>query len=350
MKSIILTVSLLLWVTMTQAQKSFYEGIESNGKAATYEGFSGVSVNDDGTCSFVRVVPAVNLSVTKLRTGQPVGFTAKPVSESYGGFSETEISDYGRVDSYPNVMSIKHDYTDDGYVMIDDLLFVVDNISDNGVPKLKNVTKIYVVVKDRQQANKSADEGGEKKKKKKLMSRFSSMRDKLAAMAVNPNQTPTYKYIVKVNIEKKFNDYVAAMKAKQARPLTSKNRADIAAIKQARANKDKEIKDYNDKIKASPEYQRQQERKRQNERNYQASQAANVVTLRNNSGRTIYIGTSSSNNRGTEIRAGGTAKWNCSQDGYLQTETISGGSYAYRSTGTRVYSQNSGCGNTVSVN
>tara|TARA_R110002033_G_scaffold1389_1_gene12253 strand:- start:683 stop:850 length:168 start_codon:yes stop_codon:yes gene_type:complete len=51
---------------------------------------------------------------------QPVGFKATPISTDYGSFGETEISDYGRVDSYPNVMSIKHDYTDDGYVVIDD--------------------------------------------------------------------------------------------------------------------------------------------------------------------------------------------------------------------------------------
>lgn len=167
MKTRLVTLIILLFaVTIVQAQKNFYEAIKANGETAVYEGFSGFEANGDGTYNFLSSSPAVNITVTKLTTGQPVGFVATPISEDYGGFSETELSDYGRVDSYPNVISIKHDYTDDGYMMIDDLLFKVDNISDNGVPKFNNVMAIYVMIKERGEA-KEKEVTVKKKTKKK---------------------------------------------------------------------------------------------------------------------------------------------------------------------------------------
>ncbi|CAM3910879.1 MULTISPECIES: hypothetical protein [Flavobacterium] len=338
MKKIIVTIALIFATTLTQAQKNFYEALEANGETVTYEGFSGISIKDDGTVDIVRGEPAVKITVTKLVTGQPVGFEAKPVSADYGGFSETEISDYGRVDSYPNVMTIKHDYTDDGYMAIDDMLFKIDDISDKGVPKLEDVRAIYVVVKDRSESkeNKGKKKGG-------FLNR---MKSKLESSGYSA----THKYIKTVNIKKIFNDYVTAMKAKQANPLTSKDKADIAIIKRSREAGDEEIKRYNDSIKATPEYIDLQRRIKQNEANYQASKTKNKVTLRNNSGRTIYVGKSGSRNPGTKISSGGTATWNCDTDGYLQTVTKSGGSNVYSSTKTKVYSANSGCGSTITIN
>jgi hypothetical protein len=335
--------TLLFFVlTITHAQKSFYEAIEANGETATYEGFAGKSANGDGTYNFVRGKPAVTITVTKLSSGQPVGFVAKPVSADYGGFKETEISDYGRVDSYPNVMSIKHNRTNDGYIMIDDMLFVVNNIPDNGVPKLVNVTAVYVMVKDRTEGK-----GDTGKKKKKKGGFFKRMKSKLESTG----QSETFKYIKTLNIEKIFNDYVTAMKAKQSSPLTSKDRADIAKILRAREAGDEEIKRYNDSIKATPEYKDLQRRKKLNEENYQAAKAQNYVTLRNNSSTTIYVAKSNSSNRGTEIRSGSTATWNCDQDAYLQKSTKSGGSIAYSSTNIKVYSgSKSGCGKTININ
>ena len=333
---------LLFVVSITQAQKNLYEALEANGENATYEGFTGKTANGDGTYSFTSGKPAVKVSVTKLPTGQPVGFSGSPVTESYGAIGMSEISDYERVDSYPNVMTIKHTHKRgmNGYMVIDDLIFDISYIPNEGLPKVENISAIYVLVKDRTEAK---EDSGKKKKKKGGF--LAKMKAKLEATG----QSETYKYIQTVNIDKKFNDYVAAMKAKQATPKTTKDKTDIAKIKRTREAGDEEIKRYNDSIKATPEYKDLQRRIKQNEANYQASELKNTVTLRNTSNHEIYVGRAGSSNPGTRISAGGTARWNCDTDAYLQKITKSGGSNAYDSTDVQVYRKNSGCGNTVNV-
>jgi hypothetical protein len=337
MKKIILAATMLFAVTITQAQKNFYQAIEGNGETAIYEGFAGVSPSDkgNGTYSFVRTSPAVKLSLTKLPTGQPVGFVAEPVSKDYGGFSESEISDYGRVDSYPNVMSIKHTYTDDGYMMIDDLLFVVNNISDNDAPKMENVTSIYVMVKDRADTSKKEETG---KKKKKIGGLLNKMKSKLEG----PGRTPAYKYISSLNIDEIFNDYVSAMKTKQASPLTSKDKADIAQIKRTREAGDEEIRMYNDSIKATPEYKKMKEHQARMEEmgNEKSTQ---LVTIINKTGNDIYIYREGYRN-GTRIYNNSSTKVDCSFNYTYKSDSNSSGS------GSRCYNANSGCGASATVN
>lgn len=336
MKKTILAVMVLFTVTIVQAQNNFYETIEANGETAIYEGFTGGSYNGDGTFDFARRKPSVKLTVDKLPTGQYVGFKATPVSERYGGFSETEISDYGKVDNYPNVMTIKHDYTDDGYMMVDDLLFVVDNISDNGVPKIENVTAIYVMVKDRTSTNEQT--GKKKKKKGGFMSR---MKAKVASASGGGTRTPTYKYIKTVNIVKKFNDYVTAMKAKQAKPLTTKDKADIAKIKRAREAGDEEIKHYNDSIKATPEYQKMKAHQKRMEQ-MDNNTAKKSVTIHNRTRKDIYIYKEGSRN-GTRINVNSSIKVNCSFNYTYKYDSNSGG------TGSACYNANTGCGKSVTI-
>jgi hypothetical protein len=337
MKKIILAATMLFAVTITQAQKNFYQAIEGNGETAIYEGFAGVSPSDksNGTYSFVRTAPAVKLSLKKLPTGQPVGFVAEPVSKDYGGFSESEISDYGRVDSYPNVMSIKHTYTDDGYMMIDDLLFVVNNISDNDAPKMENVTSIYVMVKDRADTSKKEETG---KKKKKIGGLLNKMKSKLEG----PGRTPAYKYISSLNIDEIFNDYVSAMKTKQASPLTSKDKADIAQIKRTREAGDEEIRMYNDSIKATPEYKKMKEHQARMEEmgNEKSTQ---LVTIINKTGNDIYIYREGYRN-GTRIYNNSSTKVDCSFNYTYKSDSNSSGS------GSRCYNANSGCGASATVN
>ncbi|WP_034058862.1 hypothetical protein [Lacinutrix jangbogonensis] len=334
MKTIITVAALFFVVSISQAQKNFYEAIEANGETTTYEGFAGKSANGDGTYNFERGVPAVKLTVKRLATGQPVGFKAVPVLENYGGFSETELSDYGRVDSYPNVMSIKHDYTDDGYMMIDDLLFVVDNIPDNGVPKLGNVTSIFVMVKDR--AETKAETGKKKKKKGGLLGRM-----KAKLKNAGRKTSPAFKYIKTVNIEKKFNDYVTAMKTKQAIPLTSKDKADIAKIKRAREAGDEEIKRYNDSIRATPAHKKlvaHQARMKQMDNN----NAKKTVTIINKTGKDIYVYKEGSRN-GTRINSNSYTKVDCSFNYTYKFDSNSGGA------GSSCYTANSGCDRSVTI-
>jgi hypothetical protein len=345
MKTRLVTLLLLLFaVTIVQAQKNFYEAIKANGETAVYEGFSVFEANGDGTYNFLSSSPAVNITVTKLTTGQPVGFVATPVSEDYGGFSETEISDYGRVDSYPNVISIKHDYTDDGYMMIDDLLFKVDNISDNGVPKFNNVMAIYVMVKERGEAKEK--EVTVKKKTKKKGGFMARMKAKIES-ASSGARTPAYRYIKTVKIEQMFNEYITAMKSKQATALTAKDKADIARIKRTREAGDEEIKRYNDSIRATPEYAKlkaHQARMAQMDKN----DVKNEVTVYNKTGKDIYFVKESARNP-TKISSGSSVKLDCSKD-YYYTYDANDGIYGGRSNHSKLYSSNSGCGNSVTVN
>lgn len=336
-KIILLSICALLSITL-QAQKSFFEALEANGENAIYEGFTDISPNGGGTCNFARSLPKIKVNILRIGNGIHVGFVGKPVAKDWGEIGETELSDYGRMDSYPLAMSMKHTYTKEGYVIVDDIIFVLDKISDNELPSVNHITKIYALVKNGKTTAK---------KKKKKGGFLARMKKKLNSTGLSP----THKYLKSVNLVEKFTNYVKAMQAKQAAyTLTAKDKSDMAKIKAARNAGDAEIKRYNDSIKATPEYKDLQRRIKQNEENYQGAKARNKVTLRNNTGRTIYIGKSGSRNRGTRIDSGSTATWSCDTNAYLQIETKSGGSSNYSTTNKKVYSANSGCGSTIAIN
>ncbi|WP_299436395.1 hypothetical protein [uncultured Aquimarina sp.] len=335
-KIILLTICALCTITL-QAQKSFFEALEANGENAIYEGFTDISPNGGGTCNFARSLPKVKVSILRIGGGIPVGFVGKPVSKDWGEIGETELSDYGRMDSYPHTMNMKHTYTKEGYVIVDDIIFILDKIPDGGVPSVNDITKVYALVKNGETTTKKKKKGGF----------LGKMKQKLNSAGLSP----THKYLKSINLVEKFTNYVKAMQAKQtAYTLTAKDKSDIAKIKAARNAGDEEIKRYNDSIKATPEYKDLQRRIKQNEENYQGAKARNKVTLRNNTGNTIYIGKSGSSNRGTRIDSGSTATWSCDTNAYLQIETKSGGSYNYSTTTNKVYSANSGCGSTIAIN
>lgn len=338
MKKIILLSICALFTLTLQAQKSLFEAIEANGENAIYEGFTDISPNGGGTCNFARSLPKVKVNILRIGTGIPVGFSGKPVSKDWGEIGETALSDYGRMDSYPHTMNMKHTYTKKGYVIVDDIIFILDKIPDTGLPSINHITKVYALVKDGKTTTK---------KKKKKGGFLGKMKQKLNSAGLSP----THKYLKSVNLVEKFTNYVKAMKAKQdAYTITEKDKADIAKIKAVRNAGDDEIKRYNDSIKATPEYKDLQRRIKQNEQNYQSAKTRNKVTLRNNTVNTIYIGKSGSRNRGTRIDSGSTATWSCDTNAYIQIEKKSGGSYNYNTTNNKVYSANSGCGSTIAIN
>lgn len=102
-----------------------------------------------------------------------------------------------------------------------------------------------------------------------------------------------------------------------------------------------EAKRYNDSVKGTAKWQEQNRRIKQNEANYKSAQKTSMVTLRNTSGSTIYVARGGSKNRGTKISAGGSVKWNCNQDAFIQVNN--------RTTNSKVHSKKSGCGTTVTV-
>lgn len=340
MKKTIMTLLLCIVTNaLTQAQKNFYETIVSNGTNAVYEGFKGKTAKGDGTYTFTAGVGSVKLKLNRLTTGQPVGFIAESASETGRNFKISVMDYYGKVDSYPNVMTIKNDQSDDGYMMIDDLLFVINDIPDNAKPKLQYVSAIYIMVKD--DVKKKETTG---KKKKKIAGFMKKMKSKIETSI---GRTPAYKRLTTINIEKKFNDYVEGMLAKQKRPKTSKDRNDLATIKGTKQAKSDELKRYNDSVRASPKYQAMLA----NNRRANSANKASVVTLRNNGSSTIYVSKSTySSNPGTEIRANSTSRWDCTSNGYLQIKPANGGVNGYTATSTLLYKANTGCGRTVNIN
>jgi len=324
----------------TYAQKNFFETIEANGPTMAYQGFSAKTAKGDGTYDFGDTRLAVTLSVTKMSDGTPVGFKAIYVEkEQKGAFGQNATSDYGTADHVVEPMYMYHNRDDDGYLMLDDLLLTLYDIPSDGNLTMDNVGTVYVAIKER---SKKEDTG--KKKKGGFMAK---MKAKLKAAT---GGSPEYAYLNKENLDQRLADYVKAMNSKQSAVSNAKESALRARLKASNDNENLAIRKYNDSIKATPEYIDLQRRIKQNENNYQASKTKNSVTLRNNTGNTIYVGKSGSRNPGTKITSGGTASWNCDADGYLQTITKSGGSNAYSSTNRKVYSANSGCGDTVTIN
>lgn len=331
-KIFLLSVFTLLAITI-QAQQTLFEALENNGDGATYQGFGSLVAKGDGTYNFNTDYLPVKIELERTPTGIPVGFEARFISENKRAFRETELSDYGTIDNYVYPMSIKHGYTKKGYMVIDDLLFELRKIYDGSAPSMENVTSVYVLVKDRKATTKTP-----KKKKGGFLSRMKA-KIKSARNSSVPS-SPTYKYLTSLNLDKKFNDYVVAMKKKQAIPLTAKDNAKIEAIKKAKKMDADEIKRYNDSVKATPEYKRLKE--------YQAfvasideEKASTIVTIINRTGKDIYVFEEGSRN-GSRVGHANSIKVPCTKNYYYNFNPNS-------SNKSHCYSADSGCNASVTI-
>jgi len=341
MKNIFLAVALFTAIVST-AQNSLFQNISTTDLYQEYYGVydqdkDGIYEKISGKRFLVRFTTAY------LATGEGYKITATVDEESSSKGHVQANQDAVEGDyfcyGYPYEAFMKHKYDKDGFVAIGDYVFILDNIYKDGI-SFRGIKHLYI----KKGAATTKAEGG---KKKKL-----SFKEKLKALKNNKNSggtSPALKALQSQNLNKLITDYLVAMKAKQDARSAKELQGD-RNIKAAKSKGAEDIKKYNDSIKATPEYQDLQRRIRQNEANYQASQKKTVVTIKNNSSRDIYVGRSGCNNSATKVRAGGTASWDCGRDGYIQIDTSSGGQCAYKSTSTRVYSANSGCGNTVNIN
>lgn len=348
MKKLILAL-LVLVTTGATAQKSLFDNISATNQ---YDYYSQISVdkngayliNDRGTATF---------DIKKLATGEGYYIEAFAIKDGKQDFRikrASVIENYDRCKGYPYESYTRHKYEKDGFVAIGDYVFYITDITEDGT-SFKNIR--YVFIKS-SEASKTAS--GETKPEKKNKFSFKDL-----ANAVKDNYTgstsvqdfgPAHKELSSKNVKQFIIDYLVAMKAKQDGRSTAQKQGD-ARIEKARTDYDNGITAFNDSTKATPEYQDLQRRIAQNEANYQAAQKADVVTLKNNSGSVIFVGKQDSDlttNKGTEISAGGTASWDCHYDAYIQRHSMKGGTNIYTTTSTKVYSKNTGCGNTVNVN
>ena len=359
MKKIVLSIFALCgMLTVTNAQNSLFKNISTTDQYTEYR--SVVDKDNDGVYEIRDRQFVVKFKTKTLPTGEGYNISAIVDKGSYKGKESTidVVEGSFTCSGYPYESLIRKKSKKEGIVAIGDYIFFLKGVSDDGT-SFTGIDDVYI----------KEGASGEKKEKKK-----SSFKEKMAALknasnpgAVSANYGSEHKALESQNLKKLITDYLVAMKAKQdARTATekksdknilnareaivSKAKATKAAEKAKRDAEWAEAKRYNDSIKATPEHQDLERRKRQNEANYQASKRQNDVTLRNNGSRAIYVGTSHSTNRGTEISAGGTASWSCSEDAYIQIETVKGSTYTYKASSNKVYRANSGCGNTVNIN
>lgn len=338
MKKTILTITLLVTV-LTQAQNSFFDNISEEDQ---YNVFRMFTESENGFFKSETRKDPVKFKKEYLPTGEGFKITAITDEGVNKGrtFSTSDASSEGySCVGYPYESLIYGEYS---YVSIDNYVFVLGGLSkDQTTFKTLNVAFIKVEASEK-------DKAKAKKKPKNKNSFFAQMKAlKNQAKAAVGNFGPEYKAFETKNIREMITNYLVAMKAKQegrtaAEKQMDKNVANIeVARKAARDAERAENKRHNDSVKATPEWKELERRKKLNEANYQGAQKANVVTLRNTSGSTIYVARSLSKNRGTKIAAGSTAKWDCDHDAYIQINN--------NTTNTKVYSKNTGCGNTVTV-
>lgn len=337
-KQLILAVILLI-TTITQAQKSLFDNISEENQYHVYRMFT---ESEEGFFTSKTRLDPVKFKKEYLPTGEGYKLTAITDEGTDKGdvFVTSDVSSKGNsCVGYPYESHIHGTYS---YVSIDNYVFVLGGLSKD---KTSFKTLNVAFIKIERSAKDKAKKKDETKSKKSFFAQIKALKNQ--AQTASGHFGSEYKELEGKNIRKMITDYLVAMKAKQngrtaTQKKSDKNIANIAVAK--KAAKDAvwaEAKRYNDSVKATPEWQELDRRKKLNEANYQGAQKANIVTLRNTSANTIYVANEGSKNRGTKINAGGSAKWNCDQDAFIQVNNTT--------TNTKVYSKNTGCGNTIIV-
>lgn len=346
MKNLILVLVFFI-STLTVAQNSLFSNISTTDQYQKYNKVQ--DSNNDGFYEISDKSYLVKFETKKLSTGE--GYIIKSYIQN-GGDKKGKVDvsmnaatsrDY-TCSGYPFETMMKSRYSKKGLVSIGNYIFILTGVSKSEI-SFSYIDDVFIKVG----ANPSKEIEQKPKNKKKKMSFFKKLKAlKSKANSKSRNFGPEHKALEGKNLKKIITDYLVTMKAKQNGRSAKQKLSDKNIVK-AKKREEQKITRYNDSVKATPEHQDLQRRIKRNEANYQAAKAKNSVTLRNNSNKTIFVGTSGSANKGTEIRAGGTASWSCNQDAFIMVETIRGSTYSYKSSKTKVYKANSGCGNTVNV-
>ncbi|NOR28470.1 MAG: hypothetical protein GQ540_08080 [Lutibacter sp.] len=301
----------------------------------------------------------VKFELKTLPTGEGYSISAIVDKGSNKGKSSTMDVVEGNFSckGYPYESVIRDTSKKEGIVAIGDYIFFLKGISDEGT-SYASIDDVYI------KEGASGGNNADKPTKKKL-----SFKEKMKALknasipgATSANYGSEHKALESQNLRKLITDYLVAMKAKQDARTAKEKQSDknILNAKEVIASKEKakrdaekakrdaewaEAKRYNDSIKATPEHQDLERRKRQNEANYQSRNGGTQgkVTIYNKSGRDIYIYQDGSSN-GTRINVNSSAKVNCASNYTYKYDANAGGK------GSVCYSANSRCGSSITVN
>jgi hypothetical protein len=354
MKKIMLGVALLV-ATVSIAQNSLFSNISTTNQ---YTGYRSVVDSDkDGVYEIRDRQFVVKFKLKTLPTGE--GYSVSAVVDkgnSKGKESTLDVIEGNYTcKGYPYESIIKAMYNKDGIVAIDDYVFFLKGVSDDGT-SFTGIDEVYI---------KDGASGGDNAGKKKL-----SFKEKMKALknasttgATSANYGSEHKALESQNLKKLITDYLVAMIAKQDARTAIEKESDknISKSKEAIISKEKEAKAakkakndaewaeakrYNDSIKATPEHQDLEKRKRQNEANYQSrnggGQGQGKVTIYNKSSKDIYI-YADGNRNGTRINTNSSTKVDCSSSYTYKFDSNSSGS------GTSVCGANSRCGSSITV-
>ncbi len=355
-KKLILGIVTLFVTTVTIAQNSLFSNISTTDQYTGYR--SVVDSDNDGVYEIRDRQFVVKFKLKTLTTGE--GYSVLAIVDKGNNKGKTSTIDVVEGNftckGYPYESLIKDKSKNEGIVAIGDYIFFLKGVSDDGT-SYTDIDEVYI------KEGASGGNNSDKPKKKKL-----SFKEKMQALknastpgATSANYGSEHKALESQNLRKLITDYLVAMKAKQDARTAKEKQSDknILDAKEAIALKAKEKRDaekakndaewaeakrYNDSIKATPEHQDLERRKRQNEANYQSRNGGTQgkVTIYNKTGKDIYIYQDGSRN-GTRINVNSSTKVDCSSNYTYKFDSNSGGS------GSTCYSANSGCGSTVTV-
>jgi len=338
-------------------QNSLFKSISTTNQ---YTGYRSVLDSDnDGVYEIRNRQFVVKFKLETLTTGEGYSISAIVDKGSNKGKESTidVVEGSFTCKGYPYESVIRHKSNKEGIVAIGDYVFFLKGISDDGT-SYTGIDEVYI--KDGASVGDNAG-----KKKMSFKEKMKALKNASTGGATSANYGAEHKALESQNLRKLITDYLVAMKAKQDARTAKEKQSDkniskakdaIASKEQAKRDAEKakrdaewaEAKRYNDSIKATPEHQELERRKRQNEANYQASQnrtggTQGKVTIHNKTGKDIYVYQDGSSNS-TTIRANSSTKVNCSSNYTYKFDPNSGGS------GSACYNANSGCGRSVTVN
>ena len=318
---------------ISNAQNNLFSNISTTDE---YHRFSLVQDTDgDGVYEISKRDLAVKFNLQYLPTGE--GYSCKAVIEKGESTGKTlksmnALQGYATCVGYPYESVMRDRTNKEGLIAIGDYVFIVNRMSDDGT-SFKGISKVFIKVK--QGAEKKKETKG-KKKKLSLRKRLKALKDNLNAMSYGA----AHKELQSKNLDKFITDYLVTMKSKQnGRTATEKKKDDN--LEAAKKKDAAEIKAYNDKIKASPEYKKLKEHQKRMER-MDARNDAKTVTIENRTGKDIYVYQEGSRNS-TTIRSNSRAKLSCSHNYTYKFDQKTSGR------GTTCHRANSRCNGRVVV-
>ncbi len=231
--------------------------------------------------------------------------------------------------------------------VIDGIIFDLGTDFDPNQPETFKPYRLYV----HENFGKDFKASDNKKKKKKLSLKERMEQSMMKKLAKSNGLQGVYNSIQKLDAMdavKLVQDYLKIAIAKQQAvepkwKSISSNAKRLQLVEARRELMNIAIKKYNDDLMDTPEWRRIQE----NNRLAASAAAKNNVTLKNDTGREIYIYAAGSMN-GSRLNNGASNTFSCSTTYYYAFSSDAGS--RHDNAGPLAYSANSGCGSIVSIN